>query len=215
MILKSKAISSELKSYRPISVTACLARLFERMVLARLQLFLEKNKLLMTNQSGFRKCRSTKDNLKYLTQKAQQAFNNNENTHAIFFDVASAFDKVWHHGLAYKLSKIKVTFYLLRIIINFLENRQFYVQIGDYKTSMRSIECGVPQGAVLSPTLFSVFINDVPTKNTQNEKTILFADDIAHMTIYRKGQPITNTVQKYLHELEIWMNKWRHINASK
>ena len=94
MLLKNGLISSLISSYRPISSTPCIARLFERLVLARLQIYLKINNVIIMQQSGFRKARQTKDNLLYLIQSAQQGFNQDEKTLAIFFDIAAVFDKV-------------------------------------------------------------------------------------------------------------------------
>ena len=105
-----------MSSYRSISSTPCIARLFERLVLSRLQDFLSKNNVIITNQSGFRKERQTRDNIFSLIQNAQQGFNENKKTLSIFFDIAGAFDKVWHNGLLYKLFVIKVPYYLIKII---------------------------------------------------------------------------------------------------
>jgi hypothetical protein len=165
MLLKNGLNGTSPGTYRPISSTLCIARLFERMVLARLQAHMDKNNLIITNQSGFRKSRQTRDNLLYLIQTAQQGFNEDKKTLAVFFDIAGAFDKVWHQGLMYKLFMIKVPYYLIKIIANFLNGRTFCVKIEGVKSSIRIIQCGVPQGGVLSPTLFSIFINDIPVTN--------------------------------------------------
>jgi hypothetical protein len=184
MLLKQGQEASGLNSYRPISMTPCLARLFERMILARLQQHLKKNNILITNQSGFRKARQTKDNLLTLIQGAQEGFNRCEKTLAIFFDVAAAFDKVWHGGLIYKLFLIKVPYYLIMVIWDFLKDRKFMVKIDNCFSEKRDIECGVPQGGVLSPTLFSIYINDIPIAANNKERTLLFADDIVYTLSY-------------------------------
>jgi hypothetical protein len=76
--------------------------------------------------------------------------------------VAAAFDKVWHNGLIHKLVELKVPYYLIMIIKKFLENRTFVVKIDGTESGIYFIFCGIPQGGVLSPTLFSIFINDIP-----------------------------------------------------
>ena len=94
MLLKPGQDSSNLAGYRPISMTPCLARLFERLIKSRLQEHLKRNNIIIKNQSGFRQRRQTKDNLLYVVQSAQEGFNKGEKTLAIFFDEAAAFDKV-------------------------------------------------------------------------------------------------------------------------
>ena len=218
MLLKNGQNASLLGSYRPISSTPCLARLFERLVLSRLQEHLKKNNLIITNQSGFRKDRQTKDNILFLTQTAQQAVNEGKKTLSIFFDIAGAFDKVWHQGLLFKLHVIRVPFYLIKIIANFLGGRTFAVKIEGKYSSNRLIECGVPQGGVLSPTMFSSYINDVPLADDLNEKCLLFADDIVYIQSYvykiknklieDAKEEASKKAQDYLDRLEEWMNRW-------
>jgi hypothetical protein len=146
MLLKSGQDPNTISSYRPISMTPSIARLFERLVLLRLQKHLKSNHILITNQSGFREHRQTKDNLFYLIQKSQEGFNDDKKTLAIFFDVAAAFDKLWHLGLIYKLVCLKVPLYLITIIWEFLKNRTFVVKVDGVHSEIKFIVCGVPQG---------------------------------------------------------------------
>jgi exonuclease III len=215
MILKPNQDSKSASSYRPISITPCLARLFEKILLDRVQKHLQQKKILIDQQSGFRRARQTRDNIFLLTQKARQGFNEKKQTLAIFFDITAAFDKVWHAGLLYKLAKIKLPYYLLVMIKEFLSGRTFIVKIENTLSETKRIRAGVPQGAVLSPTLFSIYINDVPKRNggnsTHKEYTALFADDINYVCTYKSTdkENVTLIAQKYLDELEMWVNDWR------
>jgi hypothetical protein len=226
MLLKPNQDDTNINSYRPISMTSCLARLFERMVLARLQQHLKTNKILITNQSGFRKARQTRDNLFALIQGPHEGFNDGEKTITVFFDIAAAFDKVWHQGLIYKLYQIKVPFYLIMIIWDLLKNRTFSVKVEEAMSDKKRVEAGVPQGGVLSPNLFSIYINDIPLATRQKEKTLLFADDIVYFFRFKfkddygriiKGakEVAEKTVQEYLDRLEAWMNNLRLSLAPK
>ena len=211
MIPKKSINPSDIKSFRPISITLCIARLFERIILNRLQEHLSRNNIIIAQQSGFRKCRQTKDNLITLAQKAQEALNIGEKQVNIFFDIASAFDKVWHHGLLYKLIETDCPYYLVKIIETLISGRQFCVKVGDVISEKRDIQLGVPQGAVLSPTLFSVFINDIPITNEKGiSNTLLFADDVMFQCKYsQKTTELENSINLYLKRLELWANNWR------
>ena len=94
--------------------------------------------------------------------------------------MAAAFEKVWHNGLLFKLLELKVPIYLILIIKSFLENRSFTVKIEGKESGIFFIFCGVPQGGVLSPTLFSIFINNIPLASDEREVTLLFADDLVY-----------------------------------
>jgi hypothetical protein len=197
-------------NYRPISLTSCLVKLLERIMCNRLYKFLCKNNILIEEQSGFRRNRRTADNLYYLTQKVAESFNRGKRALCIFFDICKAFDKVWHNGLIYKLAKANVPDYLINWIQNFLTNRKFCVNVNGEVSELREIEAGVPQGSVLSPLLFSIFINDIPIrKNPNGSQSTLFADDLASTFFFKKKGIVENQIKKYLLDLELWLTKWK------
>lgn len=212
-MIPKKGISKNPKDYRPISLTSCLAKLCERMILHRLYSFVEQNKLLVNHQSGFRQKRQTKDNLAFLIQKISESFNRKKKVCGFFFDIASAFDKVWHNGLIFKMLKMNIPLELVRWISDFLSNRSFMVKVNGSCSAQLPISTGVPQGSVLSPTLFSIFINDIPNcENKNSSDSLLFADDLACFFIFKKTNSVLlNRIKKYLEGLEKWLREWRLI----
>ena len=102
------------------------------MLVLKINEFVKENKILITQQSGFRHQRQTRDNIFFITQKVLEQFNRKKKVCGIFFDIASAFDKVWHSGLVYKLIKLNFPDYIINWIQNFLQNRRFRVRIEDF-----------------------------------------------------------------------------------
>ena len=198
MLQKKEENPSDPSNYRPISITSCLARLFEKLILERLNAFLNSNNIIIDQQSGFRRKRQTKDNLAMLIQKANEAFKKGKSVVAVFFDIQSAFDKVWHEGLLYKLVKLKVPHYLVRIVEAFLREQTFVAKVNGMFSSVKMIRAGVPQGGVLSPTLFSIYINDCPKRKVKNKRyTLLFADDLMCFEIF-KNKTLERRINHYL-----------------
>jgi retron-type reverse transcriptase len=129
---------------------------------------------------------------------------------SIFFDIAAAFDKIWHDGLIYKLIKINLPKFIINWIIHFLSHRFFAVRVNNSITDKSIITTGVPQGAVLSPTLFSIFINDIPINYSRNKcYSLFFADDLCAYFIYKQKRTIVKTIQLYLDRIEKWLKTWR------
>ena len=187
-LLYKKGIRTDKANYRPISITPCLARLFERMILLRFNKFLDDNDLIIVEQSGFRSKRQTKDNLVTLTQKAKESNERGWKTITVFFDLASAFDKVWHDGLIYKLNELGVPLYLLNILISFLKDRFFEIKIGSFTSARFKATRGCPQGACVSPSMYMAYSNDTPLSNTKNVSyALLFADDLVHFRLFKKA----------------------------
>jgi hypothetical protein len=211
MIPKKVKNSSNPKDYRPISLTSCLAKLCEKLILQKLNSFLEKNKIIIKQQSGFRKHRQTKDNIIVLIQKITESFNRKKKVFGVFFDIAAAFDKVWHKGLIFKMINHKIPSEIVLWVQNFLTDRSFKVKINNLFSDSKSITAGVPQGAILSPILFSIFINDVPKIEKKNVgNSLLFADDLASFLIFRKvNNKLRNSIKLYLLSIETWLCKWR------
>ena len=113
--------------------------------------------------------------------------------------------------MIFKLIELKLPLYLVKWFICFLSNRKFKVKINDYSTDEFDIECGVPQGAVLSPTLFSIYINDMPASISKNKiYSLLFADDLVYYYIYKNNPNSASFhINKHLISIEKWLTKWR------
>jgi hypothetical protein len=191
-------------------MTSCIAKLCEKMILNRINKFLKDNKIIIVQQSGFRKHRQTKDNILFLLQKIQESFKRKKKVLSFFFDISQAFDKVWHAGIIFKVINLNFPLYIIKWLHFYLEDRIFCIKVDSYTSIFRKITCGVPQGAVLSPTLFSIYINDIPCMFDKNKAfSLLFADDLVTSFIYKKNGNMEPKVNKYLKLLELWLNKWR------
>ena len=217
MIPKKDLKSSNYADYRPISLLSCVGKLAERVIKNRLYSFLEGKNLIINEQSGFRNKRGTADNLLFMTQKIQECLIRGIKVCGIFFDISKAFDKVWHSGLIYKLVYLGVPMYIIRFIKSFLSDRSFRVKINEKFSEAHPITCSVPQGSVLGPLLFLVFIGDIPLSNKKSESySALFADDLNTIFFLRNMKKIKKTMKDYLESLVEWLFKWRlKMNASK
>ena len=178
-ILKNGKDPKLASSYRPIALTNVLCKLMERMVNNRLKNHLESKKLLNKAQSGFRSGRSTFDNLIKLENDIQIAKLHNEYTTALFLDIEKAFDMCPKWGISKKLHKMGFRGNLPIFIENFMKDRTFKVKVNNSFSDVKIQQNGVPQGSVLSPTLFIIMINDILNDPPEGINLSLFADDVA------------------------------------
>ena len=205
-------------SYRPISLTPHSGKIFERIINSRLVHFLEKNNVIPKEQAGFRRFRCTTDNLTYLTEKMKQTLRHkNKHMFTTFFDVKKAFDRVWHIKLLDQLKKIGINGHLYSTIKNFLADRFMQVKIGSELSETHKLDMGTPQGAVLSPTLFSVMLHDIDKVKIEDNEILLYADDIALLSQpfqirnkckkENKGRLRKISFQKAIDNLAAYMNE--------
>ena len=211
IMIKKKDDPHDINNYRPISLTNSLAKLLERLVKNRLVEFLNAEKIITKFQSGFRENRGALDNIFYFKQKCLLAFDQNHLVGGIVYDVEKAFDKIWHQGLLYKMHNIKIPNKIGKFIQNFLTNREFFVSINEQISDLFPIRTGVPQGSILSPILFAIYVNDIPLQlpNYSNLSVLLYADNLFSFYNDKNINRIKIVLQYYLNNLENWLKKWR------
>ncbi|GFW13333.1 RNA-directed DNA polymerase from mobile element jockey [Trichonephila clavipes] len=141
-----------------------------------------------------------------MVEYVKTGFAENKSTGAVFLDIQKAFDRVWHYGLLYKLIRTN-TPYLIKIIKSFLENRNFSVLVNHSYSPLKNISAGVPQGALLSPTLFNIYVNDIP--RTSFSTICLYADDTAILVQNANLQMLAHQLHKHLARLEHWLSTWK------
>lgn len=152
MIPKPGKAAEEITSYRPISLLPCLSKLFEKLLLKRLQPILINKKVIPPHQFGFRKQHSTIEQVHRIVNYIRTSLEEKRYCSAVFLDISQAFDRVWHEGLLYKLKQtLPQNFYFL--LRSYLTDRGFLVKYDDARTTLVTIKSGVPQGSVLEPLL--------------------------------------------------------------
>lgn len=202
------------QSYRPISLLPTLSKVYEKIILNRIKDFELANNLLIPQQFGFREKRNTVQQLFRVTNHISTNFNIKKSTAMVLLDIEKAFDTVWHEGLIYKLQKYNFPLYIIKIIQNYLKNRTFIVTANKTDSNEKTIEAGVPQGSILGPVLFILYINEIP--KSDEVKLSLFADDTAVYVSSLKLSLAVKKLQNYLEVLLEFFDKWKlKVNSAK
>ena len=176
-IFKNSGDRSNPLNYRPISLLSVISKVFESLINDAVVSHLESHGLFSDHQYGFRKSRSTADLLTVITERIYRALDGNGVARAVALDISKAFDKVWHSGLLHKLSAYGIRGKVFNILQSFLLDRSLKVILDGQSSSTFSINAGVPQGSILGPILFLIFINDLPDSSRLLSKVGIFADD--------------------------------------
>ena len=191
-------------NFRPISLTSCLCKLYEKIINQRLMWYLENGKHLSNSQSGFRHRRSTTDCLVQFEQDIRGALARGQHSIAVFFDLKKAYDMAWKYGILQKLHEFGLRGNLPKFIQNFLNNRQIKTKVGNVYSDPVNVLEGVPQGSVLSCTLFAVSIDGAINSLPTEVKSTLYVDDL---TIYMSGSS-TSLIERRLQIAINHLQKW-------
>ena len=196
-------------NYRPISLLPFFSKIFEKLLFDAIYSHLSENKLLTPNQSGFRPGDSTINQLLFITHKIYCAFDHtpSKETRAVFLDLSKAFDRVWHEGLIHKLRCNGVSGDMLALICNFLMNRKQRVVLNGKNSEWKDILAGVPQGSVLGPLFFLIYINDLC--DNLNSDVRLFADDTSLFSVIENEIIGAEELNRDLEKVRLWAWQWK------
>ena len=194
-------------NYRPVSLLCILGKILERVVYKHVFNHFRDNFLISIYQSGFLPNSSTVTQLTELYHKFCEAVSNGKEIRIVFLDISKAFDRVWHKGLIFKLQKWGISGKLLEWFKSYLKDRIQRVCLNGQFSSWANIDAGVPQGSVLGPLLFLVFINDI-THIIKHCKIRLFADDTCLYIEVDNHINSADLINEDLKSIENWSKAW-------
>ena len=207
--IHKKESKNLIKNYRPINLLPIFSKVFERLVFNTLFNFFLQNKLFTPCQSGFIPGDSCVSQLLSITHEIYKSFDCHPPTdmRGTFLDISKAFDKVWHEGLIFKLKTYGVEGNLLKLLENYLTDRQQRVVLNGRTSSWQNVYAGVPQGSVLGPLLFLIYINDLPDELTSMCK--IFADDTSLFSKVIDKNNSNSQLNSDLAKISKWAFQWK------
>ena len=208
-IPKGSSPTSYPGDYRPISITPVLSKIFERLLAKRLTRFLNSNNLLHDKQFGFRKGLGTSDALLFICHNLQSSLDAGQESRLISLDFSSAFDKVNHRALLFKIRNLGVGDRFLDILNDFLSNRTQRVSVDGSFSSYFDVKSGVPQGSVLGPLLFILYTSDM--WSGIDSCMVSYADDttlFANIPSPRDRDRVAESLSRDLARIQSWCVRW-------
>ncbi len=207
--IHKKSSKQLIKNYRPISLLPVFGKMFEKVIYSSIYEYLEKNGLLSAKQSGFRPGDSTINQLLAITHEIFTAFDCNPplDVRSVYLDISKAFDRVWHDGLIFKIQRCGISGKLLQLLASFLSERQQRTVINGKCSSWEDVSAGVPQGSILGPLLFLVYINDLPDGLKSNAR--IFADDTSLFSVVLDPLSSSDVLNFDLNLIKSWAHQWK------
>ena len=190
-------------NYRPISLLSSFSKVFEKAIHLRLENYITSRNILVNNQYGFRTGHSTYMALLDLQDKITKNLENNLVTVGVFIDLQKAFDSLEHSILLGKLCHYGVRGIPLQLFTSYLENRKQYVFYNNASSAYKGIDFGVPQGSILGPILFLLYINDIVCSSPVLH-FLLFADDTSILLSGKNCNDVMNVLNPELSKLSLW-----------
>ena len=198
-----------LENYRPVSLLPILGKVFEKILYNNIFEYLQENNLLCENQSGFRRSDSCEYQLLSIVHEIYASFDCNRpfDVRVVFLDISKAFDRVWHGGLIYMMKLLGITGPPLKLIQSFNNNRLQRVVLNGQNSSWTPVFAGVPQGSVLGPLFFLIYINDLAEGISSTTK--LFAHDTALFSVVNNINESANQMNMDLEKISLWDYHWK------
>ena len=191
---------------RPISLLSSVGKVLEKIVHKHVFNFFQENHIITTLQSGFVPGDSTVNHLIDLYNTCCQALDEGKEVRATFCDISKAFDRMWHKGLPYKLSSVGISGPLLHWFTDYLDKKKQRVVLPGTASSLTSIKAGVPQGSILGPLLFLVYINDIVENIHSSIRR--FADDTSLYIIVDDPIDTANQLNNDPQTIHLWAKTW-------
>ena len=192
-------------SYRPISLLCVPYKILVRLIYAHVEPLIDP--LLPKEQAGFRRGKSTVDQVVLLTQNIEDSFEAKKKAGAVFIDLTAAYDPVWLRGLTCKLLRLLPDKHMVKMIMELVRNRSFTLTTGDSKQSrLRLLKNGVPQGSVLAPLLFNIYTYDLPSMISSK---FAYADDLALLHSSGNWKDLEGTLSQDMSTLSAYLQTWR------
>jgi hypothetical protein len=204
-----------LQNLHPISLLPSTGKVFEKVILEIVKIHIGERNLLNGSQFGFCERHSTTLQYMRLADHMTLHFNNNMSTATVFLDIEKAFDTTWHPGLLYKISELQFSTSFIKLS-SFLSKQKFRVSAEGEMSTPRYMQAGVPQGSVLSLTLYTLYFNDSPPPPTFGVNLALFADDTCLYATDHKEGYVLRKIQHELNSIVAWCECWNiKINEDK
>lgn len=200
-IHKSKE-ETDINNYRPIAILSAFSKIFEKYIANSITQFLDKHDLLNSSQYGFRKGISSAEAINNLLDNVYSNLDKNKKTIGVFLDLSKAFDVINHSMLLDKLERYGIRGVALKWMTSYLTNRKHYVALQGKKSKLLTTSVGVPQGSIMGPLLFIIFINDLKTSDLT-----IFADDTSFLTYDKELAISINKCNLQMKHVEQWFNK--------
>ena len=194
---------TKFSNYRPVSVLPVLSQIFERILKVRLTGFFDKHKVIVPGQYGFRNKHSTAMAILDMVEKVRAAWDRKDLALGVFIDLKKAFDTVDHKILIRKLEHYGVRGDAVKLLESYLRDRTQYVSYGGFESERGHVECGVPQGSVLGPLFFIIYVNDM-VRASPGLDLVLFADDTSKFARGKDPVELFGKVNRGLEELSKW-----------
>lgn len=215
-LLKPGKNVKRIVSYRPVSMLSNLSKLLERVLKRTIDNHLDEKRILPPNQFGFRARTSTEDALFVLQSITINALNQRQTLFGLAIDTEKAFDAVWKEGLISKMCAYGFDLHIVRMIYSFLTDRHISVQIEGVRSEWHAIRTGVPQGAVLSPVLYNLYVADLPAPDALETQSIQFADDQFLLAYGDDTEAAVENLEEYANDIVAFCKRWKiKINPAK